>query len=213
VGKSSPEEIKFGLDYIDSMRSALLEADKENRENALERERDQREDEKEKRENALERERDQREDNKEKRENALEREREKREAEKHKRDRWLVFLAVLALVVPASVTAWTSYGTHEQSVRANNLKEVENKLKEEEINMHKEEKRSRDEEILSRNLSMVKESDARFLGLLSKIYAATLNGDKNQCVMLTGDLDSAFSTLATTKRNAVRIEHQGIRQL
>ena len=55
--------------------------------------------------------------------------------------------------------------------------------------------------------------DAKFLGLLAKIYTAWLSGDKNQCVTLTGDLDSVFSTLANTKSNSVRLEHQGIRQL
>jgi hypothetical protein len=193
--KSSPEQIKFGMDYIDSMRSALLDADKENRANILERERNQRE------------------ADKEERDNRLEREREAREAEKHRRDRWLVFLAVLALLVPASVTAWTSYETHEQSVRANDLKEVENKLREAEIKLRTEENQSHDAEIRDRNLATAKDTDARFVGLLSKVYAAWLNADKNECVTLTGDLDSAFSTLANTKSNSVRLEHRGIRQL
>jgi hypothetical protein len=177
AGKSPPEDIKFGLDYIDSMRSALLDADKENRANTLERERDQ------------------------------------RDAEKHRRDRWLVFLALLALLVPASVTAWTSYETHEQSVRTNDLKEVDNTLRETEIGLRRSERQSHDAEIRDRNLAIAREADARFLGLLSKTYTAWLNGDKNQCVTLTGDLDSAFSILASTKSNSLRLEHQGIRQL
>jgi hypothetical protein len=145
-----------------------LEADKENRANALERERDRRE------------------ADKETRDNDLETARETREAQKHKRDRWLIFLAILALLVPASITAWTSYGTHEQSVRANDLKEMENKLREAEINLHREERKTRDSEIRDQNLATAKEADARFLGILARIYAASLNGDKNQCVTLPG---------------------------